>query len=172
MFLTIHITNILVKGKIKKSFPVFIAMKKSAKIITKLTNEFNSKIKKKQKRKKKGRKMNIYPKINNEVQKLYENYCKNNCKRKNNVPEICGQYGRACRTMNENADKMLCNKCSLATFASIVDAINEKCKNKEKLGIKNVHDSDIRDIQECLTTKNIKVEYVYIKDILEYLNED
>lgn len=88
----------------------------------------------------------MHLKINNEVQKLYENYCK----RKNNVS----------------------SKCTLATFVSIVDAINEKCKNKEKLGVKNVHDSDIRDIQECLTTKNIKVEYVYIKDILEYLNED
>ena len=33
------------------------------------------------------------------------------------VPCICGYYGRACRQMNDKADRMLCTGCALAEFS-------------------------------------------------------
>ena len=33
------------------------------------------------------------------------------------VPCICGYYGRACRQMNDKADRFLCTGCALAEFS-------------------------------------------------------
>lgn len=61
------------------------------------------------------------PDYNNEKQKAFEENCIKNkvgsdeseCE----VPCICGYYGRACRQMNDKADRMLCTECALAEFS-------------------------------------------------------
>lgn len=56
-----------------------------------------------------------FPIITNEIQCNFESIQK----RKEDVPEICGYYGRACRQMNkdEGSNRFLCTKCALAEFA-------------------------------------------------------
>lgn len=59
--------------------------------------------------------------ITSEKQKAFEENCIKNkvgsdeseCK----VPCICGYYGRACRQMNDKADRFLCTGCALADFS-------------------------------------------------------
>lgn len=84
----------------------------------------------------------------------------------NNIPEICGYYGRACRNMNSIANSMLCNGCTLSIFGSTVEAILEQCDEKENLGIEYLYDSDIFDIQEKLKEISINVEFSYIENVL------
>ena len=51
--------------------------------------------------------------------KFEENCIKNNIasdESKCNVPCICGYYGRACRQMNDKADRFLCTECALAEY--------------------------------------------------------
>lgn len=60
--------------------------------------------------------MNIYPIVTKNKQKVYEKFFLNNENLKNNIPEICGYYGRACKQMNDKADRTLCNKCTLSLF--------------------------------------------------------
>lgn len=63
----------------------------------------------------------MFPFITDEKQKAFEESCIKNgitseeskCK----VPCICGYYGRACRQMNNRADRMLCIGCALAEFS-------------------------------------------------------
>lgn len=63
----------------------------------------------------------MFPIITNEKQKAFEENCIKNkvgsdeseCK----IPCICGYYGRACRQMNDKADRMLCTGCALAEFS-------------------------------------------------------
>lgn len=89
----------------------------------------------------------------------------------NNVPCICGLYGRACRQMNNKADRRLCSECSLRIFISTVEAIIEICDEKEKIGISHLYDSDILDIQSKLKKEYvIDVECSYIENVLNYLN--
>lgn len=118
----------------------------------------------------------MFPIITNEKQKVFEESCIKNkvgsdeseCK----IPCICGYYGRACRQMNDKADRMLCLDCSLRIFVSTVETIIEICNEKEKIGISHLYDSDILDIQselkkECV----IDVECSYIENVLNYLIE-
>ena len=116
--------------------------------------------------------MSIFPIITKEKQELYEKIYSKHTDLKNDIPEICGYYGRACRHMDDNADSMLCNGCTLSVFVSTVEAILERIKEKEAIGIESLYDSDIRDIQEELKEKVIKVEISYVEHILEYLVED
>lgn len=62
----------------------------------------------------------MFPIITNEKQKEFEESCRiKNIGSKENechVPSICGCYGRACRQMNDKADRRLCEGCSLAKF--------------------------------------------------------
>ena len=46
--------------------------------------------------------------------------------RMNNVPDICGYYGRACRQMNddEGANRALCMGCPLAEYAHGVELMD------------------------------------------------
>ena len=53
--------------------------------------------------------MSIFPVITQNKQKLYETICLRNPNFTNSIPEICGCYGRACRVMEESADRLLCN---------------------------------------------------------------
>lgn len=63
----------------------------------------------------------MFPIITSKKQKKFEKYCiRNNitsdeseCK----IPCICGYYGRACRQMNDKADRFLCTRCALAEFS-------------------------------------------------------
>lgn len=58
--------------------------------------------------------------ITREKQKKFEENCiRNNIasdESKCKVPNICGYYGRACRQMNDKADRFLCMRCALAEF--------------------------------------------------------
>lgn len=62
----------------------------------------------------------MFPTITSKKQKEFEKNCiRNNIasdESKCNVPCICGYYGRACRQMNEKADRFLCTGCALAEF--------------------------------------------------------
>lgn len=69
--------------------------------------------------------MEMFPVITKTEQKLYEKIVCNNDKLKNEIPCICGYYGRACRRMNEQANRMPCMNCSLRIFASTHKVINE-----------------------------------------------
>lgn len=115
--------------------------------------------------------MSIFPTVTEEKQKIYEEIYLAHPELKNEIPEICGYYGRACRQMNNKADRVLCNGCSLSLFISVCEAILERLKEKESLGIDNLYDSDIRDIQSNLLRKAIRVDYGYIERILSCLTE-
>ena len=115
--------------------------------------------------------MEIFPVITDEKQKIYEKVFLESEELQNDVPCICGYYGRACRNMNGQANSMLCTHCSLQIFASTVETIIEQCNAKEQLGIEYLYDSDILDIQENLKNKTISVEYSYIENVLERLVE-
>lgn len=116
--------------------------------------------------------MNIFPIITKEKQKMYEEIYLRHPDLHNNIPCICGCYGRACRNMDETANSMLCNSCTLSLFVSIVEAILECCAEKENIGIEHLHDSDIYDIQNKLRKKTIKADFFYIEHILQYLTEE
>ena len=62
----------------------------------------------------------MFPVITSEKQTEFEENCLINVIRGNEceyyVPSICGCYGRACRQMNDKADRRLCEGCSLAKF--------------------------------------------------------
>lgn len=116
--------------------------------------------------------MSIFPIIKKEKQKKYEEIYLKHPDLENNIPCICGYYGRACRKMDETANSMLCNGCTLSLFVSTVEAIMECCAEKEKIGIDHLYDSDIFDIQNKLREKVIKVDYSYIEHILQYLTEE
>lgn len=103
--------------------------------------------------------------ITKKRQRLYEKIYQNNSL-SNNIPEICGYYGRACRNMNKAANLMLCNECTFAVFASVIEAIIETCNEKEDIGIEYLYDSDIFDIQEKMRQICVDVEFSYIKDVL------
>lgn len=113
--------------------------------------------------------MSIFPIVTKEKQEMYEKIFVNDELLSNDIPCICGYYGRACRNMNDIANSRLCNGCSLSIFISTVDAIIEKCNEKEKIGIKSLYDSDIYDIQEMLKKKCVNVKFSYIETILEHL---
>lgn len=113
--------------------------------------------------------MSIFPVITKEKQRMYEKMYLDNEKLENNVPCICGYYGRACRQMNNKADRMLCNGCELSIFVSTLEAILEVSNDKEKIGIKSLYDSDIYDVQSKLKEKCINVKYSYIENVLDEL---
>ena len=110
--------------------------------------------------------------ITKEKQKLYEKIFLEHENLQNNVPEICGYFGRACRQMNDKADRMLCNSCTLSVFISTVETILEVCNQKESIGIERLYDSDILTIQEKLEKRLIKVDISYIENILDSLTEE
>lgn len=113
--------------------------------------------------------MSIYPVITKEKQKLYEEIYVLHTDLENNIPCICGYYGRACRNMNELANSALCNGCTLSRFVSTVEAVLECCDQKEALGIKHLYDTDIYDIQNSLKNKCVRTDYSYIEKIIDYL---
>lgn len=113
--------------------------------------------------------MSIFPIIRKGKQKMYEDIFVNDEVLFNNIPEICGYYGRACRQMDDKADRMLCNGCSLSIFISTVNTIIEVSDEKQKIGIDSLYDSDVYDIQDKLKEKCINVEFSYIETILERL---
>ena len=69
--------------------------------------------------------MGVFPEVTKEKQNIYEKVCKLNSHFKDNIPIICGIHGRACRQMNDKADRSLCNNCTLAKFIATMDVINE-----------------------------------------------
>ena len=114
---------------------------------------------------------NIYPIITKSKQEMYEKIYTEHSDLEQETPEICGYYGRACRRMNEKANRMLCQGCSLSTFISTVESIISRCNEKEAIGIMSLYDSDIYDIQNDLKQKCVRVSFSYIEKILDYLEE-
>lgn len=116
-----------------------------------------------------------FPVPTQEKQKIYESFCKEMiCSEsgKNEIPDICGYYGRACRKMNKEANSMLCNGCTLYKFIVTVQAILKRCDEKERIGIKSLYDSDIMDIENILDQEGIKdADYSYIRSILDFLTK-
>lgn len=53
--------------------------------------------------------MEMFVTITKKRQELYEKLYTDNSELNNNVPCICGLYGRACRQMNNKADRRLCS---------------------------------------------------------------
>ena len=103
--------------------------------------------------------MNIFPISTQEKQKLYESIYLNNTDLKNNIPCICGYYGRACRNMDNKANSMLCNGCTLSLFISTVEAILEVCNEKENIGIEHYS----RKIKEKNNSSKIFLYRKFIK---------
>ena len=54
-------------------------------------------------------------------------------------------------------------------YQQICKAILQRCNEKEKLGVKNLYDSDIYDIQTILKNQHIKVSYQDVSDTLDML---
>lgn len=63
--------------------------------------------------------ISIFPTITEKIQCLYEDFAflNGDVKYKEDIPCICGYYGRACRQMNNRADRMLCTGRALAEFS-------------------------------------------------------
>lgn len=61
----------------------------------------------------------MFASVTNDKQKTFEEKCIKNsiASEKSKVPCICGYYGRACRRMNDKADRILCTGCALAEFS-------------------------------------------------------
>lgn len=114
----------------------------------------------------------IYPNITKSKQDLYEKIYTEHPDLEQETPELCGYYGRACRRMNGEANRMLCQGCSLSTFISTVESIIARCNEKEAIGITSLYDSDIYDIQNDLKQKCVRVSFSYIERILECLEEE
>lgn len=56
----------------------------------------------------------VFPFINAEKQAAFESIA--TIEQKDNIPCICGYYGRACYQMNDVADRAICTNCPLAVF--------------------------------------------------------
>lgn len=115
--------------------------------------------------------MSIFPTITKKKQEFYEKIYLKHTDLNNHIPEICGYYGRACRRMDDKADRILCQGCTLSIFISTVNEILKCCDKKAEIGIKRLYDSDIYDIQEELNKKALKVDFSYIEKVLDYLIE-
>lgn len=113
--------------------------------------------------------MEMFPVITKNKQELYEKIFCDNEKLQNEIPSICGYYGRGCRRMNRPSNGMPCLNCSLRIFALACEAIKEQCDDRESLGIDYLYDSDILEIQEILESNHIHVNPSYIETILESL---
>lgn len=113
-----------------------------------------------------------YALVTKERQKLYESLYLNNKKLKNEVPSVCGYYGRECPNMGELADARICKRCSLSKFILTVEEIIKKCEYKERLGIQHLYDSDIRDIYEELERQGVDIDYSYVEILLNYFTQD
>lgn len=111
----------------------------------------------------------IYPIITKSKQELYEKIYTEHPDLEQETPEICGYYGRACRRMDGEANRMLCQGCTLSIFVSTVEAIVKTCDEKEAIGIERLYDSDMYDIQDSLERKCIHVNFSYIEKVLDYL---
>lgn len=61
----------------------------------------------------------MFASVTNDKQKAFEEKCIkiNITSEESKVPCICGYYGRACRRMNDKADRILCTGCALAEFS-------------------------------------------------------
>lgn len=112
----------------------------------------------------------MFPIITESRQKLYEKVYISNKNFNNEIPCICGYYGRACRKMGERANSIPCQRCTLSIFVSTINVILDTCEEKEKMGIEKLYDSDFLDIQEKLEEKMIHVDISYIYAIFEALN--
>lgn len=113
-----------------------------------------------------------FPIITAQKQKIYEAFCKEMiCTEhgKNDIPDICGYYGKGCRHMDKKANSMLCNGCTLYKFAATLDEILKRCDEKESIGIKSLYDSDIMDIEMIL--ESLDADYCYISSILNFLTK-
>ncbi len=117
---------------------------------------------------KKGKEKFPYPVITESVQRLYESYCnemeKNGETSVNEVPCICGCYGRACRSLNKPADTMLCNGCTLykfaATFGEILKRHHETC----------IREDDIEQLVRTMEERHLPgAGASYIESITEWL---
>ena len=113
--------------------------------------------------------MEMFLVITKKRQELYEKIFCDNKKLQNEVPCICGCYGRGCRRMNRPANGVPCINCSLRIFALACEAIKEQCDEKETLEIEFLYDSDILDIQTKLKNDAVNVEGSYIETILDAL---
>ena len=116
--------------------------------------------------------MSIYPVITKEKQTVYEKMYSEMTSTKNNIPCICGYYGRACRRMGDKADRMLCQDCTLCVLASTIDEITKKCREKNLSNVNDLSKADIYDIEEALYKKNVYVECSYIEAVLYYLTSE
>jgi len=114
----------------------------------------------------------MFPVITKERQDLYEDVLKKISGMEENIPEICGFHGRACRKMDKEANTMLCMGCSLKTFVATVAVILEVCNEKLAKNMERIHDSDIYDIQNRLKEKVIHVEFSYIENLLDCLSKE
>lgn len=114
--------------------------------------------------------MSIFPIITEERQSIYEGFAlwNKDAKQKNDIPCICGVYGRACRSMNEKANSMLCTDCPLSLFISVVEAIGEYVKIK-KCRIDDLIADDFAEICKMLKSKVVKTDSVYIHSVVDYL---
>ena len=103
--------------------------------------------------------MEMFPVITKNKQELYEKIFCDNEKLQNEVPCICGYYGRGCRRMNRPSNGVPCINCSLRIFVSTCEAIKEQYDYKESLGIDYLYDSDILEIQEILENNHRACPY-------------
>lgn len=99
--------------------------------------------------------MEMFPVITKNKQELYEKIFCDNKKLQNEVPSVCGYYGRGCRRMNRPSNGTPCLNCSLRIFALACEAIKKQYDYKESLGIDYLYDSDILEIQEILENNHM-----------------
>lgn len=64
--------------------------------------------------------MNKFPVITEDKQKLYEKIFCDNEKLQNEIPSICGYYGRGCRRMNRPSNGMPCIIAMKTSFIAII----------------------------------------------------
>lgn len=114
--------------------------------------------------------MSIFPIITEERQSMYEDFAfwNKNAKYKNDIPCICGVYGRACRSMNEKANSMLCTDCPLSNFVGTMESIVMYC-NTNTRNLENLNPEDIREIGMMPMVKFITDKENFITNVRDYL---
>ena len=116
--------------------------------------------------------ISIFPTITEKIQCLYEDFAflNGDVKYKEDIPCICGYYGRACRHMNDMANSVLCTNCLLSNFASVVEAAEEYCKLKG-CKLQELNKNSCEKIHVELQNKVVRVKIDFIEDVINYLKQ-
>lgn len=117
--------------------------------------------------------MSIFPTITEKTQSLYEDFAflDKDTKYKEDIPCICGYYGRACRKMNHTANSVLCTDCPLSNFASVMNTV-EEYRRVKGCKLQELNTNSYEEIHRMLQNKAVRVKVDIIENVVNYLKRE